>query len=93
MNFEPKPEYREEKRKQEYALLEREMEEMRSRMKADEEVLEYYKEKETAAIERLLGEIRLRLDEAEKQIRLLIEARQQKTMQVEEEIKETSRRQ
>lgn len=93
MSSEPKPEYREEKRKQEYALLERELEEMRSRMKADEEVLEYYKEQETAAVERLLGEIRRRLDEAEKQIRLLIEARQQKTMQVEEEIKETSRRQ
>lgn len=70
-----------------YASLEKELEELRSRMTADASVIEYYKDRDIRPIEDILREIGAKLDEAEEQIRVFAEARQRKTMEIENEIK------
>ena len=73
--------------KKDYASLEQELEEIKSRMDADASIIEHYKDKDVMPIEILFQEVNLKLEEAESQIRLFIEAKQRKTMEIEGEIK------
>lgn len=73
--------------KKDYASLEQELEEIKLRMDADASIIEHYKDKDVMPIEILFQEVNLKLEEAESQIRLFIEAKQRKTMEIEGEIK------
>ena len=70
-----------------YAAFEQEMEDYKSRLDADASVIEHYKDQDVMPIEIVFQEIRLKLEEAEEQIRFFIEAKQRKTMEIENEIK------
>jgi hypothetical protein len=73
--------------KKDYASFELELADIKSRIEADAMVIEHYKEYDIIPIETILQEIKLKFEEAEKQIRFFIEARQRKTMEIEGEIK------
>lgn len=73
--------------KKDYASLEKDLDEIKSRMEADASVIEHYKDQDVMPIEIIFQEIRLKLEEAEQQIRFFIEAKQRKTMEIENEIK------
>lgn len=77
----------EEEYKKDYSLMERELEEIKSRLEADAAILEYYKDRDIVPIEKIFKEAGSKLEEAEKQIRAFIEAKQKKTMKIEQEIK------
>jgi len=77
--------------KKDYESLEAELEEVKSRMEADEAIIEHYKDQDVMPIETIFQEIRLKLEEAESQIRFFIEAKQKKTMEIESEIKANNR--
>lgn len=70
-----------------YEQAQSELEEHKKKFEIDSSVLEYYKDKDVKPIEELLKEISQKIDEAEQQIRLFIEAKQKKTMEIEGEIK------
>lgn len=70
-----------------YAAFEQELEDYKSRLDADASIIEHYKDQDVLPIEVIFQEIRFKLDEAEEQIRFFIEAKQQKTMAIENEIK------
>lgn len=73
--------------KKDYAAFEQELEDYKSRLDADTSIIEHYKDQDVLPIEVIFQEIRFKLDEAEEQIRFFIEAKQQKTMEIENEIK------
>lgn len=73
--------------KKDYASFEKELEDYKSRMDADASIIEHYKDQDVMPIEIILKEVSLKLEEAEEQIRLFIEAKQRKTMEIENEIK------
>ena len=73
--------------KKDYAAFEKELEDYKSRLDADTSIIEHYKDQDVLPIEVIFQEIRFKLDEAEEQIRFFIEAKQQKTMEIENEIK------
>lgn len=73
--------------KKDYASLEKDLDEIKSRMEADASVIEHYKDQDVMPIEIIFQDIRLKLEEAEQQIRFFIEAKQRKTMEIENEIK------
>lgn len=70
-----------------YASFEQELEDYKSRLDADTSIIEHYKDQDVMPIEIIFQEIRLKLEEAEEQIRFFIEAKQHKTMEIENEIK------
>lgn len=73
--------------KKDYASFEQELEDYKSRMDADASIIEHYKDQDVMPIEIILKEVSLKLEEAEEQIRFFIEAKQRKTMEIENEIK------
>lgn len=73
--------------KKDYASLEKELDEIKSRMEADASIIEHYKDQNVIPCEVIFQEIKLKLEEAEEQIRFFIEAKQRKTMEIENEIK------
>jgi hypothetical protein len=73
--------------KKDYASFEQELEDYKSRLEADASIIEHYKDQDVMPIEIVFQEIRLKLDDAEEQIRFFIEAKQRKTMEIENEIK------
>ena len=73
--------------KKDYASFEQELEDYKSRMEADASIIEHYKDQDVMPIEIILKEVSLKLEEAEEQIRFFIEAKQRKTMEIENEIK------
>ena len=73
--------------KKDYAALEAELADIQSRMEADESIIEFYKDRDITPVEVLLQEAKLKLEEAELQIKLFIEAKQKKTSDIEGEIK------
>lgn len=73
--------------KKDYAFFERELEDYKSRMETDASIIEHYKDQDVMPIEIILKEVSLKLEEAEEQIRFFIEAKQRKTMEIENEIK------
>ena len=73
--------------KKDYASFERELDDYKSRMEADASIIEHYKDQDVMPIEIILKEVSLKLEEAEEQIRFFIEAKQRKTMEIENEIK------
>lgn len=73
--------------KKDYESFERELEDYKSRMDADASIIEQYKDQDVMPIEIILKEVSLKLEEAEEQIRFFIEAKQRKTMEIENEIK------
>jgi len=70
-----------------YASFEQELEDYKSRLDADASIIEHYKDQDVMPIEIVFQEIRLKLEEAEEQIQFFIEAKQRKTMEIENEIK------
>ena len=74
-----------------YNAKSRELDEIKARMEADSSVIEYYKDKDVVPIEKIFEEINQKLQEAEEQISLFIKAKQQKTMEIEGEIKSNNR--
>ena len=77
----------EEEYKKDYASLEHDLAEIKARMEADISVIEHYKDQDVVPVEIIFEEIRLKLEKAEEQIRFFIEAKQKKTMEIENEIK------
>lgn len=73
----------EEELQKDYAPAETQLEECKKRLEIDSRILEYYKDKDFKPVEEVLKEITAKLDEAEKQIALFIQAKQQKTMEIE----------
>ncbi len=69
----------------------RELEEIKQQYGVDESVIAYYKDNDIQPIEDLLKEIAEKVDQAEKQISLVILGRQQKTMEIENEVKSNKR--
>ena len=70
-----------------YDALSVELEEIKGRMEADSDIIEYYKDRDIIPVETLLQEARLKLEEAETQIGMFIRAKQKKTMEIEGEVK------
>lgn len=77
--------------KKDYASFEKELEDIKSQMEADASIIEHYKDQDVMPIEIIFQEIRMKLEEAESQIRFFIEAKQRKTMEIENEIKSNKR--
>lgn len=73
--------------KKDYVSLEQELDEIKSLMEADEEIIEHYRDQDITSVETIIQKIKLELGEVEKQIRFFIEAKQRKTMEIENEIK------
>ena len=73
----------EEELKKDYTAAQTQLEECKTQLEIDKRVLEYYKDKDVKPVEELFKEIQQKLDEAEKQIALFIQAKQQKTMEIE----------
>lgn len=73
--------------RKDYDALSVELEEIKGRMEADSDIIEYYKDRDIIPVETLLQEARLKLEEAETQIAMFIRAKQQKTMEIEGEVK------
>ena len=63
------------------------MEDYKSRLDADASIIEHYKDQDVMPIEIVFQEIRRKLEEAEEQIQFFIEAKQRKTMEIENEFK------
>ena len=66
-----------------YKQAEVQLEECKTQLEIDKRVLEYYKDKDVKPVEEIFKEIQQKLDEAEKQIALFIQAQQKKTMEIE----------
>ncbi len=77
----------EEECRKDYSDAQTEVQEYQNRLEIDKRILEYYQDKDFKPIEEILKEIGEKLNEAEKQIALFIEAKQKKTMEIEGEIK------
>lgn len=75
-----------------HAAFESGLHELCERLAADEEVLSYYKDHAITPTETLLTQARQSIEEAEEQIRRFIQARQDKTKLIENEIKSGTRR-
>ena len=75
-----------------HAAFESGLHELCERLEADEEVLSYYKDHAITPTETLLTQARQSIEEAEEQIRRFIQARQDKTKLIENEIKSGTRR-
>lgn len=73
--------------KKDYYSFEQELDEMKSRMEADRSILEYYKDCDVTSIETVFEVIDQKLEEAERQLRFFIEAKQKRTMEIENAIK------
>lgn len=73
--------------RKDYDALSVELEEIKGRMEADSGIIEYYKDRDIIPVETLLQEAGLKLEEAENQISMFIRAKQQKTMEIESEVK------
>lgn len=73
----------EEELKKDYKQAEVQLEECKTQLEIDKRVLEYYKDKDVKPVEEIFKEIQQKLDEAEKQIALFIQAQQKKTMEIE----------
>ena len=73
----------EEELKKDYTAAQTQLEECKKQLEIDKRVLEYYKDKDVKPVEELFKEIQQKLDEAEKQIALFVQAKQQKTMEIE----------
>ena len=73
----------EEELQKDYKQAEVQLEECKTQLEIDKRVLEYYKDKDVKPVEEIFKEIQQKLDEAEKQIALFIQARQKKTMEIE----------
>ena len=69
----------------------RELEEIRQQYGVDQSVTDYYRDFDIQPIEQLFKEISDKLEQAEKQISLVILGRQQKTMEIEKEVKSNKR--
>ena len=66
-----------------YKQAEVQLEECKTQLEIDKRVLEYYKDKDVKPVEEIFKEIQQKLEEAEKQIALFIQAQQKKTMEIE----------
>ena len=77
----------EEEYQKDYDSAQNEIQEYQKRFEIDSTVLEYYKNKDVKPIEDIFKEISDKLNEAEKQIALFIQAKQKKTMEIEGSIK------
>ena len=73
----------EEELKKDYTAAQTQLEECKTQLEIDKRVLEYYKDKNVKPVEEIFKEIQQKLDEAEKQIALFIQAQQKKTMEIE----------
>ena len=73
----------EEELKKDYKQAEVQLEECKTQLEIDKRVLEYYQNKDVKPVEEIFKEIQQKLDEAEKQIALFIQAQQKKTMEIE----------
>ena len=73
----------EEELQKDYSKAEVQLEECKKQLEIDERVLEYYRDKDVKPVEEIFKEIHQKLDEAEKQIALFIQAQQKKTMEIE----------
>ena len=73
----------EEELKKDYTTAQAQLEECKTQLEIDKRVLEYYKDKNVKPVEEIFKEIQQKLDEAEKQIALFIQAQQKKTMEIE----------
>ena len=73
----------EEELQKDYKQAEVQLEECKTQLEIDKRVLEYYKDKDVKPVEEIFKEIQQKLDEAEKQIALFIQAQQKKTMEIE----------
>ena len=69
--------------KKDYTAAQTQLEECKTQLEIDKRVLEYYKDKDVKPVEEIFKEIQQKLDEAEKQIALFIQAQQKKTMEIE----------
>ena len=74
-----------------YEEFGRELEEYRAQYGVDRSVTEYYRDYDIQPIEDLMKEISEKLEQAEKQISLVILGRQQKTLEIENEVKSNKR--
>ena len=74
-----------------YGEFASELEEYRLRYGADQSVIDYYRDNDIQPIEELLKEISDKLEQAEKQISVVILGRQKKTMEIENEVKSNKR--
>ena len=73
----------EEELQKDYQQAEVQLEECKTQLEIDKRVLEYYKDKDVKPVEEIFKEIQQKLEEAEKQIALFIQAQQKKTMEIE----------
>lgn len=70
-----------------YVIKQEEFQELCEKYQLDRSIVEYYKDQEVKPIEKILADMDQLIAEAEKQIRLFINARQNKTLNIETEIK------
>lgn len=70
-----------------YVIKQEEFQELCEKYQLDRSIVEYYKDQDVKPIEKILSDMDQLISEAEKQIRLFINARQNKTLNIETEIK------
>lgn len=74
-----------------YDSFGKELEEYKAAHEIDQSVIDYYHDYDIVPVEQLMAEIKRSLEQAEKQIAAVIRSRQNKTMQIEDEIKSNKR--
>lgn len=74
-----------------YDVFEKQLGEYKLQFGVDQSVLDYYKDNDIVPIEELMAEISAKLEQAEKQIAVVILGRQKKTMDIENEVKSNKR--
>lgn len=70
-----------------YLSFEQELEDAKLRLSLDESIVQYYQDKDIVPVEDILREIKQKLEEAEAQIRVFVEAKQKRTMEIENKVK------
>ena len=74
-----------------YDSFQKELEEYRQQFGIDQSVIDYYKDNDIQPIEHLIRDIKEKIEQAERQISLVILGRQKKTMEIENEVKSNKR--
>ena len=74
-----------------YDSFQKELEEYRQQFGIDQSVIDYYKDNDIQPIEDLIRDIKEKIEQAERQISLVILGRQKKTMEIENEVKSNKR--
>lgn len=69
--------------------FEKELADIRKQFEVDEQLLKMYEDKDPIAVEKLISDVRAAMEKAEEHIRIFVKAKADKTIAIEQQLKET----